>query len=70
MRGEQILSSLPQVLKQFLFVLQQSIQATIEPIFFRHREVRFQQLGHCGLIEPLSVHPELAARIGSVVKKG
>ena len=39
---EQILPALPQMLEQFLFVLQQTIQAAVESVLCRHGEVRPQ----------------------------
>ena len=62
MCGKQILPALSQMLEQLLLMLQQAVQAAIQPVLFRHREIGTQQIGHSGLIEPLAVHLELAAR--------
>src|SRR5712692_9331446 len=42
---------------------QHSIQTTIQPVFFGNRKILPQQHLHRAVIEPLPVHPKLAARI-------
>ncbi len=66
-RRKEVLPPQPQVLEQLRLVRQYSIQTTIEPVLLGHREVHCQQLGHGGLIEPVPMHTEFAARLDQPV---
>jgi hypothetical protein len=44
-------------------MFQHSIQAALQPVFFRYRKILPQQNVHRALVEPLPMHPKLAARI-------
>jgi hypothetical protein len=51
------------VLEQLLPMFQDSVQAAVQAILLRHREIRIQQDIHRTLIEPLPMYTKLAARI-------
>jgi hypothetical protein len=48
-------------------MLQHPVQATVQPIFFGHREVGLQQLIPGAVHEPLPVQAKLAARIEQAI---
>ena len=64
---EQICPLLFQPHQQILFMRQQPVQAAIEPVFPRHREIDVQQLVHRRAQEPLPMQAKLAARIDQSV---
>src|SRR4051794_21568855 len=53
--------------EQGLLVFQDAIQAPVQPIFFRYREICIQQLGHGALIEPVPMETKLAVVVQSPV---
>jgi len=48
------------MLEQFLLMLQNPIQATVQAVLIRHRKIHAQQHVHRALIEPLPVQSKLA----------
>jgi ribosomal protein L35AE/L33A len=50
------------VFKQGGLVRQNPIQAAIQPVLFRYREARSQQIPHGALIKSLPVQSKLTAR--------
>jgi hypothetical protein len=61
-RLKQLLPALPQVFKQGGLMLQNPIQAAIQPVLLRYREAGSQQIPHGALVKPLPVQPKLTAR--------
>ncbi len=59
---KQIRPLLPEPDEQILFVRQEPVQASIQPILFGHGEIHAQQLVHRAVDEPLPVDAKLAAR--------
>src|SRR5215831_13518298 len=49
-------------------MLQCPVQTAMQPIFFRYCEIRFQQLIHRAIREPLPMHAKLAARVQQPIR--
>ena len=57
------------MLEQLLPVLQNSIQAAVQPVLLRHRKIYPRQHVHGALVKPLPMHTELTAGVDEAIHR-
>ena len=67
LRLEQLAPAIPQMLEQSLAVRRQQVQATIQLVFLRQREVLAEQIGQGAAVVPLAMETKLAAGVDQAV---